>query len=406
MPAQLQFTPEDRARLVSVLSCALLVAPKARSVEEGLFFQIIALRDSPESALKELRELLEVVRAIPTLDLFNHAYQHALGWWEKIDFLFLVRWLVSRGQQVGAEHAVADLSRYLDAETLDLTEVLVIDGFEIKSTISLGQHLLVPWKDLSASDTKWRVTARSLYNHASPSAAVLRRHSIQRTHVRPWDSPAQSIPLSIESALDVLRCVTVVCGAGIRLLHYWFEPPDWAPGAASFNSFGIDSTAHALPVVLSADLVPRIQHCVSRFEGSDDSTRVRLRVPVDRLNRSYLAGLRSVDTAIELGVALESLYAPSKLSEGIGFAVRTRAARFLGGSVDARHKTTATLKNVYDLRSRAVHAGRFDAEGAPKKWRDPNLVMEVLQEGQRVVAQSLMKVIEEGEPAWENFDIA
>jgi hypothetical protein len=79
MPAQQQFTPEDRTRLVLALSRALLVAPKARSVEEGLFFQIIALRDSPESALNELRELLEVVRSIPILDLFNHAYQHALG---------------------------------------------------------------------------------------------------------------------------------------------------------------------------------------------------------------------------------------------------------------------------------------------------------------------------------------
>lgn len=406
MPAQPQFTPEDRTRLVSALSSALLVAPKARSVEEGLFFQIITLRDSPESALKEFRELLEVVRSIPILDLFNHAYQRALGRWERIEFLFLVGWLVSRGQHVGAEHAVADLSRYLEAETLDLTEILVIDGFEIESTISLGDHQLVPWKDLGTSDTKWRVTARSLYSHASPSVAVLRRHVIQRIHVRPWDCPAESIPVSIEPALDVLRCVTVVAGAGIRLLHYWFEPPDWAPWAVSFSSFGIDSTAHAMPVVLSANLVPQIQHCVSRFEESDDFIRARLRVPVDRLNRSYLAGLRSVEKAIELGVALESLYAPAKLSEGIAFAVRARAARFLGGPLDARRKTAATLKDVYDLRSRAVHAGRFDAEGSPRKWRDPTLVMEALQEGQRVVAQSLMKVIEEGEPTWEDFDIA
>ncbi len=113
MPAQLQFTAEDRTRLVSALSSALLVASKEPSVEEGLFFQIIALRDSPESALKELRELLEVVRSIPTLDFFNHVYQHAFGQWEKIDFLFLIRWLVSRGQHVGSEHAVADLCRYL-----------------------------------------------------------------------------------------------------------------------------------------------------------------------------------------------------------------------------------------------------------------------------------------------------
>jgi hypothetical protein len=293
----------------------------------------------------------------------------------------------------------------MEAETLDLTEVLAVDGFQIDSTIDLGEHQLVPWKDLDISDTKWRVAARSLYSQADPSVAVLRRHVIQRVHVRPWDAYPPYIPLSLEPALDVLRCVTVVAGAGIRLLYHWFEPPDWAPWAVSLSSFGIDSTAYSLPVELKADLVPQIQLCVSRFGGRDEPTRVRLRIPIDRLNRSYLAGFRSVEKAIELGVALESLYAPAKLSEGITFAVRTRAARFLGGPSDARRKTAAILKDVYDLRSRAVHTGRVDTEEGPKKWRDPNAVLEVLQEGQHVVARSLMKVIEEGKPYWEDFDI-
>jgi len=406
MQAQVEFTPEDRARLESALSRALLVAPKARSVDKGLFFQIIALRDSPESALEELRELLEVVRKVPILDLFNHAHQHALGRRKEVDFLFLVGWLVSRGQQVGSEHAVADLRRYLNAETLDLTEVLVIDGFELENTICFGEYQLVPWKSLSTTDTKWDVTERSTYGDSFPSAAIVRRHEIKRIHAHPWNSPAQSIPISIETALDVLRCVTVVCRAGIRLLHHWFEPPDWAPWAVSVNNFGIDSTTLALPVALSADLVPKIQHCVLRFENSYESTRARLRVPIDRLNRSFLAGLRFVDQAIELGVALESLYAPVKLPKRIACTVSKRAAHFLGGPPDVRCETAAILRDVYDLRSRAVHAGRFDADGGPKMWSDPNHVMEVLREGQRVVAQSLMKVIEDGEPKWEDFDIA
>ena len=115
--------------------------------------------------------------------------------------------------------------------------------------------------------------------------------------------------------------------------------------------------------------------------------------------------MRNVDKAIELGIALESLYAPAKLSDGIAFAVRTRAARFLGGSPDERRRTARTLRDVYDLRSRAVHAGRFDAVEASKKWRDEALVVQVLEEGQRVVGQSLVKVIQEGAPNWEEFDI-
>lgn len=115
--------------------------------------------------------------------------------------------------------------------------------------------------------------------------------------------------------------------------------------------------------------------------------------------------MRSVDTAIELGIALESLYAPAKVSDGIAFAIRTRAARFLGGTLEVRRGTVTTLRDVYDLRSRAVHAGRFDAEGAPKKWRDDVRVRKVFEEGQRLVSRSLVKVILEDEPNWEELDI-
>ena len=329
-------TSEDRAKLVSALSAALLIAPKARSVDEGLCFQVIALRDAPESALAELRELLDVVRSISALELFDHTFQLALGRWEKIDFLFLVGWLVSRGQQVGPEQAVANLEHYLEADTLALTEVLAADGFDLETSINLDDYQLVPWDSLVLSDTKWRVAARSLYSQASPSVAVLRRHMVKRSYVRPWDSPSQSSLLSIEATLDVLRCVTVVTGACVRLLHYWFEPPDCAPWAVSLSSFGFDSTTLVLSVHVGGELASRIQHCVSRFQAGDESARARLRVPMDRLNRSHLAGIRSVDKAIELGVAIESLFSPAKLSEGIAFAVRTRAVRFLGGTLDAR----------------------------------------------------------------------
>jgi len=402
---QLQLTPSEKATLIAALERALLVAAKARSVDHGLLFQVLALRDAPDSALRELRELLNVIQATPALEFFDHAYQCALGNWEDVNFRFLVQWLISRGQQVGAKQTVNDVARYLKSETIEVTAILAIDGFGVERNIELGEYELVVWNDVAMTDTKWHVAACGLFGGKTPTAAVIQRHEIQRVHVRPWDSPGPNVPLSIEPALDVLRCVTAVAGAGFRLLYYWFEPPEWAPWAVSRSTFGVDSTAIARPVELDEVVVPLLLESASRLLESDESNRLRLRVPLDRLNRSYLAGMRSVDKAIELGIALESLYAPAKLSEGIAFAVRTRAARFLGGSPDERRKIARTLRDVYDLRSRAVHAGRFDAVGAPKKWRDEALVLQVLEEGQRVVGQSLIKVIREGEPNWEEFDI-
>lgn len=405
MPDQARLTATEEATLIAALEGALLVAEKARSVDYGLFFQLIALRDVPDSVPRELRELLSVVQATPALEFFNHAAQCVLGNEEQVDFRFLVQWLISRGQQVGAKQTVNDVDRYLNSETIEVTENLAIDGFGVERNIELGEYELVAWNDVAMTDTKWLVAVRELFGGEIPTAAVIKRHKIQRLHVRAWGPFAPRVPLSIEPALDVLRCVTAVAGAGFLLLHHWFEPPEWAPWAVSRSGFRVDSRPIFFRIVLSEAMVPQLRESVSHLRNLDESSRLRLRVPLDRLNRSYLADLRSVNKAIEIGIALESLYAPTKLSEGIAFAVRTRAARFLGGSLAERRGIVATLRDVYDLRSRAVHAGRFDVEGAPKKWRDDARVRKVLEDGQRLVGQSLVKVIQEGEPNWEEFDI-
>lgn len=399
-------TETEEVALVTVLELALSVAVKARSVDHGLLFQIMALRDTPDSAPKEIRELLKVVEATPALEVFNHAYQCALGHRVPVNYRFLVQWLISRGQQVGSKQAVNDVARYLDSETIKVTAILAIDGFTVERNIKLGEYELIAWENVAMTDTKWQVAARGLFGGQTPTAVVIQQLEIPRVHVRPWDSPGPNVPLSIEPAFDILRCVTAVAGAGFRLLHYWLEPEQCVPWAVILSSFGVDSTAHSWPTVLSEAAGPQLRKTVSHLLSSDESKRLRLRVPLDRLNQSCLAGIRSIDKAIELGIALESLYAPAKLSEGIAFAVRTRAARFLAGSLEERRETVKILRDVYDLRSRAVHAGRFDAEDAAKKWRDDERVRKVLEQGQRLVGRSLVKIIQEGEPNWEEFDLA
>jgi hypothetical protein len=398
-------TYTEEATLIAALECALSVAAKARTIDHALLFQILALRDAPDSAPKEFRELLRVVQSTPVLEIFNHAYQCALGHREPVNYRFLAQWLISRGQQVGSKQAVNDVARYLDAEAIDITAILAINGFTVERNIALGKYELAAWNNVPMTDTKWQVAARELFAGHTPTAAVLQRLEIRRVHVRPWDSPGQNAPLSIEPALDVLRCVTAVAGVGFRLLHYWFEPEEWAPWAVSRSTFGVDSTTCPSSTELSETVVPQLRETVSHLLSLDESKQLRLRVPLDRLNRSYLAGIRSVNKAIELGIALESLYAPAKLSEGIAFAVRTRAARFLGGSLEERQRTATTIRDVYDLRSLAVHTGTFHAKGSPKKWRDEARVRKVLVEGQCLVGRSLVKVIQDGEPNWEEFDL-
>jgi hypothetical protein len=91
--------------LQAILERALAVTGNARSVERKLNFQIMALRDSPETALSELRELLSVIEGTEPLHIFGNSGNEG--------FHSLIYWLISRSQQVGTEQATEDLAWYL-----------------------------------------------------------------------------------------------------------------------------------------------------------------------------------------------------------------------------------------------------------------------------------------------------
>ncbi len=390
----------DQSSICAALDRAVEVAGKERSQNRVLAFQVLTLRDNPEHALPELRSLLEVLELTPALEGFAHG-QSTLGLSGQVSYVYLVQWLLARAQQVGSQETVEDLGRYVRAETLSVSEVLAVDGLCVSQTVAFGDYELVPWSSLPLTDAKWHAGARGMANFDFPSAAVVQRQEVARAHLRPWENYELR---SLEPMIDVLRCTAAAAGVGFRLLHYWVEPPAWAPWAVQRMDFGIDRRSPPPSQTVDAAIVPTAQDAVARFTSLEESDTVRFRLPLERLNRSYLARHSPVDAAIDLGIALESLFAPAKLSEGISFAVRTRAARFLGGSIATRNETSRALKDAYDLRSRAIHAGRFDADDT-KKWRDHLRVQEALSASQSLVATAVLKMIREGEPDWDEFDL-
>ena len=397
-------TPAECDRLRDAIAAAIPVSGKARGVEQALAWQCVALRDAPDTAPPEFRSLRTVLAEIPALECFEHAEQRSIWPRMAISPGFLLYWLLSRAQITDAPRAVADLQRYLGVTEIELDDVLHIDGIDLKETVAIGALELIPWSHVPMSDTRWQLIARYGIGHM-PTAAVRRRFKVGRTHIRPWDPPPPFQPYSLEPSLDLLRCCTAVRLAPWRLLHQTVEAPDWAPWEPDSQSFGSDGTASAMSVPLTAEQVPRLLACASAFAQLEPSAKDRLRISLDRLNRSLLAGLRHVDVAIELGIGMESLFSPTKLGEGIAFAIRTRAAKWIGGSTEDRHATSALVRDLYELRSMAVHSGRFDAPDAPKKWRDAARVADTLRQGQTLLAGSLEKVVTAGEPNWSALDL-
>lgn len=143
-------------------------------------------------------------------------------------------------------------------------------------------------------------------------------------------------------------------------------------------------TASHNHVALEAESIARLFRCFEAFRGSE---RASLRISADRLNQA-LRRAKVVDKAIDLGIALEVLLlhniGPTERGE-MRYRSWIRGAMFLGAD---RLNTFNLLKDAYDLRSKAVHAGTLTARN------NPSPPTETLERAAGVCAHIARKVIE------------
>jgi hypothetical protein len=396
-------TPEERQRLEAALGAAVLVAPKARSIDHGLLFAVLNLRDNSAGALPELRALREVITHIPALQVFDHAMQDGPVTRLRVTCLDLLEWLVSRSQHTSTARAVEDLSSYLIGyqthEPFEVQQILAIDGLEVTETIELGRLRLVPWSQLPDSDERYRIQVKNYYSNRSSFAALVHSITLKRRHAFPWDVPELYHDHfgHFTTLHDALRCVVVAQGAGIRMLNYWYEPPDGVPWFSNSSSFGIDSRSIALPQARPQVDPETLRRLFETFCALPVQRRERLRIPMDRLNNSLLAGIRFVDAAIEVGIALESLFGPIPKNSQITATLRRRLSEFLGSAATEKRDLSDLVSHAYDLRSRGVHDGHL---GNAKVGSDHGVVLSVLTQMQEKVGEALRRFILEGEPSW------
>ena len=114
------------------------------------------------------------------------------------------------------------------------------------------------------------------------------------------------------------------------------------------------------PVVGEED----VRKAVSLYEARSNLSAAvakKLRVPIDRWMKSK-EDEDPADSFINIGTALESIYlGDSKYTGETRYRLALRAAWHLGGSdVEERASLFATLKEIYDARSDAVHRGELN----------------------------------------------
>lgn len=136
------------------------------------------------------------------------------------------------------------------------------------------------------------------------------------------------------------------------------------------------------------------------FKALTPDAQDHLRIPLRRLNRAKDRA-STTDSAIELGIALESLFLAEDEQDELGYRLRTRAARLLETEPGARHTAADLVRDLYRIRSMAVHRGRLGAKVSKRPIGD------LLHDGYGFTARAIEKTIHQGgQIDWAAFDLS
>jgi len=357
-------------------------------------------RYEPTECPPVLIELEKILFAEPDLAIFNGQLQvmgnGAIRW----EIPQLVIWLLKRGYRVGAEIAVHDLERYVRSQYLQSKRVLGLAGLKVKAVCRMERGIeLLSWADLQDSVTKKLIYENCIQSiHPfSPSAALTQELQFAKRHIREGEKFSITPPGDIDLD-DAVLIISAVGPFAPRIVASWIELPDWAP------SLGVGySIPYPEGIVRNDEW--ESTHCPiaaeihKKFLSLDTATKQNLRVPMGRL-RSGLQSASEVDAAIDLGIALEGLYLDEDGAQGeLNFRLRLRMSRYLEADPVLRRSTFNLGKNIYDMRSSAVHKGRVERRYGRMNTPD------ILREGFKDVADTIISFIRRGKPDWDSIQL-
>jgi hypothetical protein len=351
----------------------------------------------------------------PELEAFNGEHTRVLlGDATPLGYDQLATWLVWRTTRLGAASAVRALGDYMSADHVPYLEVMVLAGLYVESPVHLSNGIaLVPYTEVPASQAKaiFDGEARELSGFAgrnAPTSAAIRSSTAPLSHVRSGRDVEYKRTQRDGAELARQRCrelrdacliLSVIRPHAPIVVAEWWTPDDSVPCTPDGNYPTIhfaDSWSEATRLL--PESYEQVKHVHSAFVampeggGQGGQGRAQLRMPLQRLNRA-IRSRPSVDSAVDLGIALETIFAGGSRDE-LNYKLRVRAARFLGRSSEERRELFDRMGALYSLRSDVAHEGDF------KEKRRVN-AGDLLSYGYDQAAHAIEAIIRNG---WPDFD--
>lgn len=384
------------ANLSKLIAAALPHTPPATWRDHALTVLLQETDGGRHTPDPSVVALLDNLRTDADLGLFQRRMQVVGGTVaHTVTHVFLAEWLLRRARAVGPDQAVKDLARYLATDRLPYCATIAVGGLTPDRAYDLGHGMrLLPWKDITPSRTKMAIEEAPTFHRSfyHPDGALVREIELPRAHVDLSETRKHFRDIDWSDMTDLLLCLGLFGPNAPVLIASWLEAPEWAPVMAGTYSMPfVEGPGRARPFG-ETDATEAVR-LYSAWLGLADDRRAAFRVPMERLN-SAMRRSSPVDSAIDLGIVLESLF----LRDGQGeltFRLRVRAARWLGSTPEERKRLSATVGDLYKVRSKAVHEGRV-----PDTIHQ-RTTTELLDETYELTARALVALISKGDPDWD-----
>lgn len=360
--------------------------------------------EKPErySALKD--QLEDKIHQIPELNIFNGQIVDLFNGGTRVEYENLIESLIIRSIQVGVHKAIEELEYYLTHYDFPCRKMLLIGGIVVPTSINLSEGIvLAPFSGFDSKNFDYIPGAQSPIVDPTArnniTAALISDFNFPRSH-RNENEPNPTINNNSHDMTkleEAFNCLTLIGPSGPGILATSIMPMIWRP-AGSHSAIGqcpfpTELRSHH---IFNATDCQRLQQIHQQYVALPLSTRNHLRVPLRRLNLA-MRRYWDVDTAIDLGIAMETLVVEKTNDSTIGFMLRLRVARLLGNNINERKIIAKQIQRLYDLRSKAAHTGVL-----------PNTIQNissstVLQQGAELVSSIIEHFILNDQPDWDNI---
>jgi len=377
------------------LEAALLQFTPSKCINYELSQLLHLANDKNPAASPVLVSLLSSLADTPQLDIFRGTMQVIPGLAIRFDYVSLAYWLLDRAERQSSKKALEDLNRYIGSNEIPVQWVSAIEGLKLTRRCSITESIsLLPWKDYPHSQHKDELVRYFVTRARHPSSLLIHDVVIQKIHVHP--DQVNSTPLiNIHyDDSDVLLCAGLLGPSAPIIVASWLELPDWMPSWGTGFSFPIQTDV-SHDTNWPENAYKSLPKLYKQFKSLSEKKQRLFRVPLGRLN-SAIRRHSPVDSAIDIGIALEALFL-SDLNEDHGeltFRLRVRGAKYLSNSFDSRIAIYRSLGLLYRLRSIAVHTGILPNE------IDGHNVNEILKQGYNIISKALIKMINIGSTDW------